>query len=83
MATITIRNLPDEVRERLRIRAAQHGRSMEAEARAILTEAAITGDRQAVADNLQRWVNELYDGAKPTNVVDDLIAQRRKEAAAE
>jgi Arc-like DNA binding domain len=36
MATLTVRNLPDEVRDALRVRAAQRGRSMEAEARAIL-----------------------------------------------
>ena len=39
MAALSIRDLDDEVRERLRVRAAQHGRSMEAEIRAILTEA--------------------------------------------
>lgn len=39
MAAVSIRGLNDEVRERLRIRAAQHGRSMEAEIRAILEEA--------------------------------------------
>lgn len=39
MAAITIRNLDDDVRDRLRVRAAEHGRSMEAEARAILAEA--------------------------------------------
>jgi plasmid stability protein len=39
MAALSIRGLDDEVRERLRLRAARHGRSMEAEARAILTEA--------------------------------------------
>jgi len=36
MATITVRDLDDDVRDRLRQRAAAHGRSMEAEARAIL-----------------------------------------------
>lgn len=36
MAAVSIRDLDDEVRERLRVRAAQHGRSMEAEIRAIL-----------------------------------------------
>lgn len=40
MATMTIRNLPDEVHRALRVRAAQHGRSTEAEVRAILEEAA-------------------------------------------
>ena len=39
MAAVSIRNLDDTVRERLRIRAAAHGRSMEAEIRVILIEA--------------------------------------------
>ena len=39
MATITIRQLDDKVKARLRIRAAQHGRSMEEEAREILRSA--------------------------------------------
>ncbi len=39
MATLTIRGLDEETRARLRIRAAHHGRSMEAEVRAILREA--------------------------------------------
>ncbi len=41
MATLTIRNLPDRVRDRLRVRAAENGRSMEAEARMILEESLI------------------------------------------
>lgn len=36
MASITIRNLDDDLKLRLRIRAAEHGRSMEEEARDIL-----------------------------------------------
>ena len=40
MAMLTVRNLPDEVHRALRVRAARHGRSMEAEVREIL-EAAI------------------------------------------
>ena len=43
MASITIRNLDDEVKHRLRVRAAGNGRSMEEEARLIL--------REAVGDN--------------------------------
>lgn len=39
LAAISIRNLDDRVKERLRIKAARHGRSMEAEIRAILVEA--------------------------------------------
>lgn len=36
MAMLTVRNLPDEVHRALRVRAAQHGHSTEAEVRAIL-----------------------------------------------
>ena len=39
MASLTIRNLDDEVKSALRIRAAQQGRSMEEEARDILRRA--------------------------------------------
>ena len=39
MASITIRNLDDETKERLRVRAAHRRRSMEEEARNILREA--------------------------------------------
>ena len=38
MASITIRNLDDDVKRRLRVRAAEHGRSMEDEARDILRQ---------------------------------------------
>ena len=36
MAMLTVRNLPDEVHRALRLRAARHGHSMEAEVREIL-----------------------------------------------
>lgn len=39
VAAVSIRDLDDSVREKLRVRAARHGRSMEAEMRAILTSA--------------------------------------------
>ena len=39
MSSITIRNLEPAIKERLRIRAAEHGHSMEAEARRILQSA--------------------------------------------
>lgn len=40
MATVTVRNLPDEVHRALRVRASMHEHSTEAEIRAIL-EAAV------------------------------------------
>jgi antitoxin FitA len=41
VATLTIRNLDQAVKERLRVRAAEHGHSMEAEARRILQTALV------------------------------------------
>ena len=38
MAILTVRGLDPHVQQRLRERAARHGRSMEAEARAVLTD---------------------------------------------
>ncbi len=40
MPALTIRNLPEETHRALRVRAAQHGRSTEAEIRDILEKAA-------------------------------------------
>ena len=39
VAAVSVRDLDESVRERLRVRAARHGRSMESEIRAILTDA--------------------------------------------
>lgn len=52
MASITIRNLDDPLKSRLRLRAARHGRSMEEEVRAIL-RAALSADSQAPADMVE------------------------------
>ena len=39
MPSVTIRNVPDEVHRAIRVRAAQHGHSIEAEMRDILESA--------------------------------------------
>jgi len=39
MAAVTVRNLPAEIHRALKLRAARHGRSTEAEIRAILEQA--------------------------------------------
>lgn len=83
MAVLTIRNLPDEVRDRLRLRAAQSGRSMEAEVREILTRASLEPQEKTDPNELQGWVDHLYASRKPRNVVDDLIRDRRREATDE
>ena len=86
MATLTIRNLPDEVRDALRIRAARNGRSMEAEARASLIEAAerpipTESDWRALVAEVQAEMAPYQD--QMAGIVDSLIADRRAEAARE
>jgi plasmid stability protein len=51
MSSITIRNLDPAIKERLRMRAAEHGHSMEAEVRRIL-QASLKGPARAPASNL-------------------------------
>lgn len=83
MATLSIRNLPDDVHAALRIRAAEKGASMEAEARRILTQVCKTQTRKADFTQLQSLVEQLYGDKKPQGVVDELIADRRAEAQQE
>ena len=58
MASITIRNLDDDVKTRLRMRAAEKGRSMEEEARLILREA--VGREEAPAKGLGTAIHERF-----------------------
>lgn len=52
MAMITVRKLPDEVHRALRVRAARHGRSTEAEVRQILSDAVRPRERLRMGDAL-------------------------------
>lgn len=52
MAMLTVRNLPDDVHRALRVRAAQHGRSTEAEVREILASAVKPQARVLLGDAL-------------------------------
>jgi plasmid stability protein len=58
MSTLTVRNLEDGLKARLRVRAAENGRSMEAEARAILRSTLI-GDVGA-NDRLGSRIHERF-----------------------
>ena len=52
MAMLTVRNLPDEVHPALRVQAALHGRSTEAEVREILASAVKPEARVRMGDAL-------------------------------
>ncbi len=58
MASITIRNIDAEVKTRLRVRAAEHSRSMEEETRIILREA--VSDGKAGPRDLAKFTRECF-----------------------
>ena len=65
MASITIRDIDERFKARLRVRAAHHGRSMEEEARDILRTALATGRsrRGSLVDSIRARI-EPFGGAE-------------------
>lgn len=64
MASVTVRNLPDEVHRAIRVQAAHHGRSTEAEIRAILEAAARPPERAKLGSmlvSIAREAGEMTD----------------------
>lgn len=59
MSSITIRNLDPAIKERLRVRAAEHGHSMEAEARRIL-KAALSRSPRPIQQNLYERIRARF-----------------------
>ena len=60
MASLTIRNLDNNLKAQLRLRAARHGRSMEAEARTILAQTLSTsGSEPNLAAAIHRRFESL------------------------
>jgi plasmid stability protein len=59
MAVVTVRNLPAETHRALRVRAAQHGRSTEAEIREILEEAVRPAERVKIGSELAAFGQRL------------------------
>jgi len=59
MSMLTVRDLDPDVKEKLRRRAARHGRSMEAEARLILAAAVETSDEPV---DLVASIREHFSG---------------------
>jgi plasmid stability protein len=61
MASITIPNIDDDLKQRLMERAAEHGRSMEIEAREILEDALADTPPAAVPDNLYDAIRSIVE----------------------
>ena len=59
MPSLTVRNLPEETHRALRVRAALHGRSAEAEVRAILEENVRPAERLKIGTEIHRISQEI------------------------
>ena len=91
MATITIRNIDDTVKANLRIQAAQHGHSMEEEARQILAQALQTSAAAKPTLALGTRLRQHFTGVgeiaiaprptvrMPTDFSSDVFTQRAKK----
>jgi len=96
MGVLTVRNIPDDELAALRVLAAQHGRSMEAEVRALIHLALpqalrvqpprpedlppIPPEVEARVASVQAMVREAFGGEMPNGRVDAFLAERRAEA---
>lgn len=79
MATLTVRNLPDETHRALRVMAAAHGRSTEAEVREILARAVNPPGRLRMGDALA----ELGHRLGLTNADVEVLEQTRDRSPAQ
>jgi antitoxin FitA len=89
MATLTIRNVPEETHKALRVRAALAGRSVEEEVRRILAEHAEPRreyrnpkTKEEIAEAVRK-AQELFAPMRESYSVDQFIAEKREEAARE
>ena len=71
MASLTIRNLEESLKSRLRIQAATHGRSMEDEARVLLRAALAPEDQET--KGLGSAIHALF---RPLGGFDDVAPSR-------
>lgn len=79
MPSITVRNVPDDVHQGLRMLAAKHGRSAEAEIRAILAKAIFPDDRIKLGSLL----SEISQSVNLSDEEVESFAQLRDKTPAE
>jgi len=78
MATLTIRDLDDDLKAALRVRAAEHGRSMESEVREILRAVL---ERPAHGPGMGTRIRQRFSGVGDTQL--DLPSRTTRARAAE
>ena len=83
MATLTVRNLDEDLVKRLRIRAAEHGRSAEAEHREILRATLVGSEQHAAREQatsrLAEFRQRIAGRGSPTSA--DLLEESRHSRA--
>ena len=77
MASLSVRNLDDDLVARLKRRAARHGRSAEAEVRDILRRT-LSGEAEAGFDDLAAELRARTAGRQHT-LAEDLLREGRDE----
>ena len=77
MASLSVRNLDDDLVARLKRRAARHGRSAEAEVRDILRRT-LSGEAEADFDDLAAELRARTAGRQHT-LAEDLLREGRDE----
>lgn len=75
--TITIRDVPDDVRDELAARAALAGRSLQEHLRAELIDLAAKPSVTALVDGIRRRKQATGAALSPEQILGDLDAQRR------
>lgn len=94
MATLNVRNIPEDLYARLRVRAAEAGESMEGFVRKrlvdLVREPAATTEQDAepkpgslTPNEAQARFRALFGDSPPEGLVDELLAERRREAERE
>jgi plasmid stability protein len=83
MAAVTIRNLSDEAHRALKLRAARHNRSTEAEMRAILEAAARPEGRLLLGTALAEMSRELGVTDADVDALEKAIEEARDRRPAE
>jgi len=81
MATLHVRNVPDDLYERLRLRAAAEHRSLSAEVIGLLESGLRTGDRGARMDEALARLRALREriGPSPEGTAAELVREAREE----
>jgi plasmid stability protein len=77
MANVTIRNLDDEVVKTLKTQAKEHNRSLEAELRRLLTEAAEARKRRTAFWKEAKRLRKMTPGDRPQTDSVELLREDR------